>query len=211
MESKALGLGARNMCFNKLTQRFWCSNVQRKLTQMPGNRGRRGGRELKRNTWSLHLQTWPCLLQGRLPMPRKRKQSLGQVCRKESSFPPQDVVAEAPAFSFQLPGGEAPPEFPPATARLFCLPNIKKDKTPYFSSMQASQMESAMISELVFLKVWGLCISGTHWSPVPPNQNLWGFQEALKITPTLCRIWVLFYFFGLTWHLVWDEVSEYML
>lgn len=158
------------------------------VTQMPENRGRRDGKEVRRNTWSHHLQTWPCLLQGRLPMPRRSKQSLGQVCRKESSFLPQDVVAEAPAFSFQPPRGEAPPGLPPAIAHLFCLPNIKNDKTPYFSSMGASQTELAMVSELVFLKVWSLCISGIQWSSDPPNQNLWGLQKGLKITSLLCQI-----------------------
>lgn len=81
----------------------------------------------------------------------------------------------------------------------FCLLNIKNDQAPYFSSMQACQIKLATVSQLVFLKVWGWCISGSHWSPVPPNQSL-RVSISSQMTPMQCQIWKLwFYFFGLTW------------
>ena len=57
MESEALGLGARNMYLDKILMlevgKLWSTQ---KATQVPDNKGRRDGRELRMDTWGRHLQ-----------------------------------------------------------------------------------------------------------------------------------------------------------
>lgn len=180
---RSSGVGARSKCLSKLTQRFWCSELQRKWPKCQrteeGGMGKKWGGTPGATTCRLDLVCFRagCLCQG------EESKVWGRSAGKRAPSCPRMRLQRLLPSASPPPRGEAPPELPPAIACLFCLPDIKNDKTPYFSSMKASQMELATVSELVFLKVWGLCVSGMQWSSDPLNQNLWGLQEALKNHP----------------------------
>lgn len=148
-----------------------CSTEE--VTKAPRNRGSRGGREPRMNTWSHHLHAWPCLLQGRLPMPQK--ESLGQVFRKGSSFPPQDAAISSCLQAFNE---ERHHQNSPLTiACLFACWILKMTRLLIFLINVGMSDQISYCFKLVFLKVWGLCISGSCWCPVPSNQNLWGCNK----------------------------------
>ena len=122
----------------------------------------------------------------------------------------QNVVTKAPAFSSRPLGREAPPELSLDAVHLFCLLNIENDKTPYFSWLQVRLTKSVTVSELVFLKVWGLCISVSLILSPTESKSL-RVATSSQMSTMQCQVWEMFYIFGLTWHLVWGEVSRSIL
>lgn len=159
---------------------------------MPGKQGKEGWERSEEE----HLEPPPADLtlsaSGQTANAKEKKAKSGTGLQERELLPASGCGCRGSCLQFPASRRKGTTRTTLAIACLFCLTNIINDKVPYFSLMQTSQVELALVSELVFLKVWGLCISETHWSPVPPNQNLWGFQEAFKNHSLCCVKFVYF-------------------